>query len=105
MSAKVGDEEVSIEMTMPRATEHLKVSVTSGRSKEPLRDATLWLMCKNPPSTTVGDQQPTKEGSYVFASAVPVIDDDCELEVEKDFFITQTLPIKGDSEDGEGVQE
>ena len=92
-------------MTMPRATEHLKVSVTSGRSKEPLRDATLWLMCKNPPSTTLGDQQPTEEGSYIFASAVPVIDDDCELEVEKDFFITQTLPIKGDSEDGEGVQE
>ena len=104
MVAEVGEEEeeeVSIEMVMPRATVQLAVRVTSGADQEPLKGATLTLRCRNPPSATVGDQQQSDEGSYVFASAVPVIDDDCDLEVEKDFFVAQTLPIKADRD---GVQ-
>ena len=43
-------------MTMPRATVHLEVRVTSGADKEPVKDATLTLRCRNPPSITVGNQ-------------------------------------------------
>ena len=32
----------------------------------------------------------------MFASAVPVIDDDCELAVEKEFFEAQTVPIEAE---------
>ena len=56
VTSEIGQEEVQVEMTMPRATVHLEVRVITGTNKEPLKDATVTLRCRNPLSTTVGNQ-------------------------------------------------